>query len=157
MTSPYIEVVVDGRRIFQHRAVMERKVGRRLKRCEIVHHKNEDGHDNSPKNLKIVTQLEHAAEHMRGSTKEIIRLSDLGFTNRQISDRVGIELRNVWRTLNCRGLKAKTRSTRPLTWDVKKAFKMLKEKSSMREIGRQLGVSHNSISAGLKSAGFILS
>src|SRR3990167_6326539 len=42
----------------QHRRVMEDILGRKLKSSEIVHHKDENKHNNSPKNLEVMTQSE---------------------------------------------------------------------------------------------------
>lgn len=53
----------DRRRMDEHRWLMELKVGRRLKRFELVHHINGDKRDNRIDNLMIVTPAEHAREH----------------------------------------------------------------------------------------------
>lgn len=39
---------------YEHRLVAERKLGRRLKQGELVHHLNDDRMDNQPENLSIV-------------------------------------------------------------------------------------------------------
>lgn len=46
-----------------HRWVMEQMLGRKLRRGEVVHHKNGDGHDNREENLGLMTQAEHARHH----------------------------------------------------------------------------------------------
>ena len=46
-----------------HRVVAEQKIGRPLRRGEIVHHKDENRHNNSPDNLEVMTQSKHARLH----------------------------------------------------------------------------------------------
>lgn len=51
--------------ILEHRLVMERHIGRRIRPDEVVHHKNHDRADNRIENLELLTFKEHAALHMR--------------------------------------------------------------------------------------------
>ncbi len=49
--------------VHEHRTVAEKKIGRKLRSGEIVHHKDHDKRNNDPKNLEVMTQAEHARLH----------------------------------------------------------------------------------------------
>ena len=49
--------------VLEHRLLMERHLGRRLRPDEIVHHVNHDASDNRIENLAVMTQSEHIREH----------------------------------------------------------------------------------------------
>lgn len=49
----YIIVTVDHKQLSLHRYVMEKKLGRKLRQDETVHHKNGNRQDNRPRNLEL--------------------------------------------------------------------------------------------------------
>ena len=45
--------------VAEHRLKVEKKIGRYLKKSEVVHHKNHTRDDNRPSNLEVITKPEH--------------------------------------------------------------------------------------------------
>lgn len=60
-------VYADGSKktVLQHREVMEEHLGRPLARWEIVHHKDGDKRNNTPSNLEVMRQGDHARHHAK--------------------------------------------------------------------------------------------
>lgn len=56
--------------IYLHRLIAEAKLGRFLKEDEIVHHKDGNTENNHWDNLIVMTQAEHAKEHINDGTIE---------------------------------------------------------------------------------------
>jgi len=60
----YRKIHVNGKHIYEHRHVMEQKLGRKLKPNEIVHHKDGNGLNNDEENLEVVNGVgEHKTLH----------------------------------------------------------------------------------------------
>lgn len=57
--------IKDGKEcyILEHRMVVEMLLGRKLKRTEIVHHKDGNRAHNSPSNLEVMTRAAHNRHH----------------------------------------------------------------------------------------------
>ena len=54
---------IEGRYVFEHRLLMQQKIGRLLKREEVVDHINGDRLDNRIENLQILSPIEHNKKH----------------------------------------------------------------------------------------------
>lgn len=69
----YILLAVDGDRLFAHRAIMEKHIGRKLKSTEIVHHLNGIRDDNRIENLVITDPHSHPRKSFIQQLQERIR------------------------------------------------------------------------------------
>lgn len=59
MQSGHKMEMVNGKYKYVHRMNMEKKLGRKLRPGEQVHHISGDPSDNRPSNLEVVTMAEH--------------------------------------------------------------------------------------------------
>ena len=62
-TTGYIYIFIDGKEVGEHILIMEKTIGRRLKKGEVVHHINGIKTDNRIENLQLMTNSEHVKLH----------------------------------------------------------------------------------------------
>ena len=74
--SGYVQMYSEGGTKLQHRVIMEKHLGKRLKSNECVHHINHDKTDNRIENLEIMSRAEHTRLHSTG--KSICSVKDCG-------------------------------------------------------------------------------
>ena len=69
-----------GRKMLEHRWVVEQHLGRKLERWEQVHHINHDRLDNRIENLEVVTSAEHGMRHTVHPTEKKCVICGVEFT-----------------------------------------------------------------------------
>ena len=65
----YKAIKVNGKKVDEHRYVMEQYLGRPLCRDEVVHHKDGDKSNNDIENLELMSLSEHSRQHQLGSQR----------------------------------------------------------------------------------------
>src|SRR5215467_1322873 len=93
-TSLYPTKRIGGVTYLKHRLAMEKKLGRKLRTDEIVHHRDEDRQNFKLRNLQLTTRLGHGAMH-RGPKKPInqdrvLQLYANGTSIKAIAKRLGV-------------------------------------------------------------------
>lgn len=66
----YKLITIKGNQIQEHRVVMEKHLGRKLKKNEIIHHKNHNKLDNRIDNLELTDRRKHKGNYHLDIGKE---------------------------------------------------------------------------------------
>ena len=116
----YKAINIGGKKFDEHHVIMSKILDRNLLSKEIVHHKNENGYDNSVGNLQVMSLPEHSRMHMQGEKAPCAKLvekevreifnSPLGCRRLarlyQVDKKVIQKIRNGsnWKHLNLKGV-----------------------------------------------------
>ena len=68
----YKQININGKKVYEHRYIMEQHLGRKLEKGEEVHHINGNKLDNRIENLEVLTIAEHKKHHRDLKTGKFI-------------------------------------------------------------------------------------
>jgi len=136
ITSKYIKIVhPEYGRIDEHRAVMQDHLGRRLSRTEVVHHINDNKHDNRIENLEVMPLWKHSQMHMLANPNR-----------RKLTDKDKQHLREIHSGENSATAKL---DAGKIQW-----AKDNRSKTSIRKMAEILQVHHCTLSKALRGASY---
>jgi hypothetical protein len=148
-----ISVVVDGvrRQRFEHRLVMEEKLGRKLLPEEIVHHKDEEGLNNDPDNLELTTSFDHQHHHLMTGPRKwnleealVLRFEE-SYTIDAIAAHFKVSASSILSAFSCRGIPTSNLLWGKNKWDVDEAIVLYHEGSTLAAIARHFGIKPPSV------------
>jgi len=70
----YRLITINGKRVFEHRYIMEQFLNRKLTFNETIHHKNYNREDNRIENLELIDRKEHSHLYNKNSNFFLICL-----------------------------------------------------------------------------------
>lgn len=148
-TTLYRLIYAGGKQRLEHRVVMEKVLGRPLGLDEVVHHKDEDGLNNDPINLELMTRAEHRRIHggprWSISLGEAVAMRDSGASLEDIGSEAGVTWTAVHHVFRRRGIPTKDLRHGTVSWDLDLALRLKEEGASLVKIGKAVGASHTTV------------
>ncbi|MDD5006669.1 MAG: HNH endonuclease [Candidatus Paceibacterota bacterium] len=143
-----VSVYIDGirRQRFEHRLIMEKYLGRPLLRTEIVHHKDENGLNNSIDNLEITNQSYHMSyihdgERRKWSLEKAVKLRKMGYSFEKIGKIFNVTGGSIQRVFKRKGLGTNNPRWGNPKWNVKLCIDLFEKQIPMNRIARRCNVS----------------
>jgi transposase len=95
--SGYVAIYVNGQTRLEHRVIMEKHLGRKLKEDEHVHHLNHVKTDNRIENLEIVDPVSHQRIHneLDIPKDKLIEMLSVGMSVKEISEFFGCHYQTI--------------------------------------------------------------
>ena len=90
-----VEIKTENGFVFEHVAIMESILGRKLKKGEVVHHIDHDKTNNDPNNLMVMTNAEHTAFHSKGRFVSKFTRDAISDANKKYTKEQAAELRRL--------------------------------------------------------------
>lgn len=160
--TEYRLIWCDGKQQLEHRLVMARVLGRPLLRTEIVHHKDENGLNNTPDNLEVMTQAEHRRLHSGPrrwliAYEEAVRLRvEDNATLEDIARYAGVTWSAIHHVFKRRGVPTADARHGKNTWNTERAIERLAAGWSLSLIAREAGVTASSVRKAFMKRGLLL-